>query len=294
MKTQHIGAFRVDRVLESEGPYFELGFLLPQAPPDLIEANADWLRPHFVDPADGRLILAFQSFVLRTPHHTILIDSCTGNDKERHDRPQWHRRNHDYLGRMRALGVAPEEIDFVFCTHLHADHVGWNTMLVDGRWVPTFPNARYLFARREYEHWEKAHRDAVAAGTAPITHGSFADSVLPVVEAKRADFVDSDHEIETGVRLEAAPGHTPGNCVLHAADGGDHAVFLGDVMHTAAQFAQPGLSSRFCTDPALSARSRTALIERFADTDAVILACHFPTPVAGRIRSRGNGFKLAV
>lgn len=294
MKTQQIGAFRVDRVLESEGPYFALDFLLPQAPPDLLDANADWLRPHFVDPSDGRLILAFQSFVLRTPHHTILVDACTGNDKERPDRPHWHRQKHGYLDRMRAIGVAPEAIDFVFCTHLHADHVGWNTRLVDGRWVPTFPNARYVFARREYEHWEKAHRDAVAAGGEAVSHGSFADSVLPVVEAKRADFVESDHEIETGVFLEAAPGHTPGNCVLHAKDGGDHAVFLGDVMHTAAQLAQPALSSRFCADPARSARSRTAIVERFADTDTVMLACHFPTPVAGRIRSRRNGFLLAV
>jgi glyoxylase-like metal-dependent hydrolase (beta-lactamase superfamily II) len=294
VKTQQIGAFRVDRVLETEGPYFAVDFLLPEAPPDLLDANADWLRPHHVDPSDGRLILAFQSFVLRTPHHTILVDSCTGNDKERLDRPHWHRKKHDYLPRLGALGVAPESIDFVFCTHLHADHVGWNTQLVDGRWVPTFPNARYVFARREYEHLEQAHREAAASGGPPVIHGAFADSVLPVVEAKRAVFVESDHEIERGVFLEAAPGHTPGNCVLHAQDGGQHAVFLGDVMHTAAQLARPALSSRFCADPVQSARSRTALIERYADTDAVMLACHFPTPVAGRIRSRGTGFMLSI
>lgn len=294
MRPQQIGNFRVDRVLESEGPFFALDFLLPGAPPDLIAANADWLKPRFVDPADDRLILAFQSFVLRTGRHTILVDACAGNDKERPQRPHWHRQKHPFLDRMRAIGVAPEAVDFVFCTHLHADHVGWNTKLENGRWVPTFPNARYVFARREYEHWEKEHRAIVAAGGEPLSHGSFADSVLPVVEAKRAVFVAGDHEIERGVHLEPAYGHTPGNCVLHAKSNGAHAVFIGDVMHTAAQLANPALSSRFCSDPAESARTRTALVERHAETDTLVLACHFPTPVAGRIRRRGAGFALAA
>lgn len=294
MKPQQIGNFRVDRVLESEGPYFDLDFLLPGAPADLIAANADWLKPHFVDRADDRLILAFQSFVLRTGRHTILVDACTGNDKERPQRPHWHRQKHPFLDRLRAIGVEPEAIDFVFCTHLHADHVGWNTKLESGRWVPTFPNARYVFAKREYEHWEQEHRAAVAAGGEPLAHGSFADSVLPVVEAKRAVFVASDHEIETGVHLEPAYGHTPGNCVLNARSNGAEAVFIGDVMHTAAQLANPALSSRFCSDPAMSAKTRTALVERHAESGTVLFACHFPTPVAGRIRRRGAGFALAV
>jgi len=294
MKPQQIGDFRVDRVLESEGPYFALDFLLPEAPPDLIDENADWLKPLFVDPADNRLVLSFQTFVLRTGRHTILIDTCTGNDKERPTRPNWHRQQGPYLDRLRALGVPPEAVDFVFCTHLHADHVGWNTRLENGRWVPTFPKARYVFARREYEHWEKVHREVGANGGEPVSHGSFADSVLPVVEARRAVFVESDHEIESGVFLEPAPGHTPGNCLLHAKNGGKHAVFIGDVMHTAAQLARPTLSSRFCTDPALSAKTRVALCERHAESDTVILACHFPTPVAGRIRRHRSGFALAV
>jgi len=294
MQPQRIGSFRVDRVLESEGPYFALDFLLPGAPADLIAANADWLKPRFVDPADDRLILAFQSFVLRTGRHTILVDACTGNDKNRPERPHWHMQKHPFLERMRAIGVAPEAVDFVFCTHLHADHVGWNTKLENGRWVPTFPNARYVFAKREYEHWENEHRAIAAAGGAPLSHGSFADSVLPVVDARRAVFVASDHEIETGVHLAPAYGHTPGNCVLHARSDGANAVFIGDVMHTAAQLADPALSSRFCSDPAESARTRTALVERHAETDTVVFASHFPTPVAGRIRRRGAGFALAV
>lgn len=294
MKTQIIGDIRIDRVLENEQPYFDVDFLLPGAPPDLLAANADWLKPAFVNPADNKLILAFQTFVIRTGRHTILVDTCTGNDKERPLRPNWHRQKHDYLDRLRALGVAPEAVDFVCCTHLHADHVGWNTKLENGRWVPTFPNARYVFAKREYEFWEQEHRAILAKGGDPLMHGSFADSVLPVVEAKRALFVDSDHEFETGVHLEPAYGHTPGNCVLHAVRGGKHAVFIGDVMHTVAQFAMPGLSSRFCEDPALSAKTRIALCERHADTDTVILACHFPTPTAGRIRRLRDAFIFAM
>jgi glyoxylase-like metal-dependent hydrolase (beta-lactamase superfamily II) len=293
MKPQRIGDFRVDRVVEHEGPYFALDFLLPGAPPDLIAENADWLKPAFVDPADDRLILSFHSFVLRTGRHTILVDSCIGDDKERPARPNWHRRKGDYLQRLGALGVTPEAVDYVFCTHLHADHVGWNTRLENGRWVPTFPNARYIFAKREYEHWEKVHREFLAGRGEPVSHGAFADSVLPVVEAKRAVFVASDHEIESGVFLEPAYGHTPGNCVLHAKSGGAHGLFIGDVMHTAAQLARPALSSRFCSDPEESARTRAALCERHAETGTLILACIFRTPVAGRIRRIGSVFAIA-
>ncbi len=294
MVPQQLGDFRIDRVVEGEGPYFALDFLVPGMPAGLADAHADWLRPHFIDPADGRVIMAFQSFVLRTPHHTILVDACTGNDKERHDRPQWHRQKHPYLDRLKAAGVTPDDVDFVFCTHLHADHVGWNTVLDNGRWVPTFPNARYLFQRDEYAANEAAHRRAVASGAPPIWHGSFEDSVLPIVAAGRAVMVDSDHAIEDGVRLEAAYGHTPGNCLMHAASGGRRALFIGDIMHTPAQFAAPQFSSRFCADPALSAKVRVGLCETYAESDTTILAAHFPTPGVGRIVRHRDAFRLAI
>ncbi len=292
MKTLQLGGFQVDRVVESEGPFAPLDFLLPGIAPDLVAAHSDWLQPRHVDPADGQAIMAFQSFVLRTRRHTIVIDTCVGNDKPRPLRPTWHLQQRPFLARMQAAGVAPEAVDFVLCTHLHADHVGWNTRLAEGRWVPTFPNARYVFARREYEHWERAHRAALASGAEVPNHGSFADSVLPVMEAGRAVLVDTDHAIEDGVRLEAAPGHTPGNCVLHAQDGKDHAVFAGDVFHTAVQLADPSLSSRFCADPVASARTRAALCERYADTGTALLAAHFPAPVAGRIVRHRDAFRL--
>ncbi len=299
MKTQNLGNLAIDSVVESEGPFFKLDFLLPDAPPDLIAANAEWLAPIFYDPASALLRLSFHSFVIRTRHHTILVDGCVGNDKERPLRPNWHRKQFPFIARLAALGVRPDDVDFVLCTHLHADHVGWNTKLDNGRWVPTFPKARYIFSKTEYAHWEREHRAALATGAAPPNHGSFADSVLPVVEAKRADLVADDHAIDDGLWLEAAPGHTPGNVVLHARGdgktGGDgHAIFLGDIVHSAVQFAAPAISSRFCADPEASRRSRRGLIERFAERDTIVLAAHFPAPTAGRILRHKDAFRFKM
>ena len=280
-----IGNVGVARVVENEGPFAPVGFLLPQFRQEMLPEHP-WLQPAYVD-EQIRAVMSFHSYVLRTPHHTILIDGCVGNHKERPERPMWHRQEGPYLDRLATAGVRPEEIDVVFCTHLHADHVGWNTQLRDGRWVPTFPNARYIFARREYEYWEKLHR----AGQAP-NHDSFADSVLPVMEAKQADLVESDHEIESGIHLEAAYGHTPGTCLLHVKSGGEHGVFIGDVMHTPVQLADPGLSSRFCSDAAQSAVTRRALCERYADTASMLFTGHFPGSSAARIRGLKNSFGI--
>jgi glyoxylase-like metal-dependent hydrolase (beta-lactamase superfamily II) len=239
MLTQPLGEFRIDRVLESEGTFAPAKVLMPQFNPVMLaQAEADaWLRPQFLT-ADDALVMGFQSFVIRTGRLTILIDGCVGNDKERPQRETWHRRRSSaYLDQLTALGLSPDDIDVVMCTHLHADHVGWNTVLKDGRWVPTFPRARYLFSRTEYEFWEAAHRAALAAGGPPTNHGSFADSVLPVVEAGRAELVGDGHEVCAGVRIDAAPGHTPGNSVIAVQSGGQRALLTGDVIHTPVQIA---------------------------------------------------------
>lgn len=292
MESVFVGDFRFDRVVESENLYAPLNYLLPGIPADLVKRNSDWLKPHYVNEEGTRPIMAFQSFILRTRWHTVLIDTCTGNDKERPQRLEWHRQNNDFLERMKRAGVHSEDVDFVFCTHLHADHVGWNTRLQNGRWTPTFPRAKYLFARREYEYWERAHNDAVKNGHELPNHGSYADSVLPVMQAGQVILVDTDHQIEDGVHLEAAHGHTPGACFMHAKSRGDHAVLIGDAMHTPVQLAMPSLSSRFAFDPAESAKTRIAMCERYAETNTIILAAHFPTPVAARIRRNSDAFRI--
>jgi glyoxylase-like metal-dependent hydrolase (beta-lactamase superfamily II) len=291
MKTQLLGQMRIDRVVESEGPFAAVDFLLPQVRPEQLEPHHDWLRPRFLDERD-QLVMGFHSFVLRTPRHNILIDTCVGNDKERPQRASWHRQQHRYIESLARLGLAPEQIDYVCCTHLHADHVGWNTCLREGQWQPTFPKARYVFSKREYSHWEAEHRLALAQGRDAPNHGSFADSVLPVVDAGQALMVDDDgNDFEAGVRLESAAGHTPGSCVLHARSGGAHAVFTGDIFHTPVQLIDLSWSSRFCHDATKAAQVRRELAAQLTDTSSLLMAAHFPSPVAGRIVSGAQGLR---
>lgn len=251
-----------------------------------MEANRDWLMPHYIEPETNKIILAIQSYILRTPRHTILVDTCVGNNKPRPGRPMFDQLNLPYLADLAAAGVRPEEVDFVLCTHLHVDHVGWNTQLVDGRWVPTFPNAKYIFARTEYEFWRQRHLD----GTEGPVPNVYDDSVLPVMEAGQAVLVDMDHQIDDGMWFEPAPGHTAGNVVLNLQSEGARAVLSGDVMHHPLQLVRPEWSSRACEDPVQSAATRRALIERYADTDTLIAPAHFASPSMGHIVSRGDAF----
>ena len=290
MKTLRLGEFTIERVLDMEGPTFEPKFLLPGLSPETLAANRGWLEPRFIEPASGKLVLSYHSFVVRTPRHTILIDTCIGNDKER-GHAFFNRRQGPYLQNLAALGLAPEDVDIVCCTHLHVDHVGWNTRLVDGRWVPTFPNAKYLFARDEYSHWEAKKK---AAPHALLNHGAYEDSVLPVVAAGQAVLVAADHAVEDGIVLEPMPGHTPGCVAINFASGGERAVCAGDAIIHALQVADPSLSSSYCEDPEMSRVTRRRLIERIADTPTRLLPAHFPDPVVGRVARAGNGFRFVA
>jgi glyoxylase-like metal-dependent hydrolase (beta-lactamase superfamily II) len=281
-----LGDISISRVIESEQPFINLYDFIPDATEDVLEANRDWLIPKYIDPKNMMIILNIQSYVLRTPKHTILVDACVGNHKDRPGRPMFHQLNTPYLETLAAAGVQPEDIDIVMCTHLHVDHVGWNTRLVNGRWVPTFPNAKYVFARKEHDFWLQREKDG-SQGPVPNV---YEDSVLPVVEAGLAVLVDSDHEIDHGISLEPAPGHTPGNIVLNLSSGGSDAVLSGDVIHHPIQLVRPEWSSRACEDRMLSAKTRRALIERYADTNTLIAPAHFASPTMGHICSHGDGF----
>ncbi len=281
-----LGAFEISRVVESEEPLFDAQTFLPDSTPDVIEANADWLVPRYIDPDSGKLIINVQSYIIRNSRHTILVDTCVGNDKPRPARPMWDKMNGPYLADLAAAGVQPEAVDFVLCTHLHVDHVGWNTRLVDGRWVPTFPNAKYIFAKKEYDFWEHRHREGIE-GSVPNVYD---DSVLPVMEAGQAVLVADDHQIDDGMWFEPAPGHTPGNVVLNLRSGDASAVLSGDVMHHPLQLVRPEWSSRACEDAELSAATRRALIERYVDTDTLIAPAHFASPSMGHIIAKGEAF----
>ena len=212
---------------------------------------------------------------------------CLGNDKERPSRPQFHHLRTPYLADLAAAGVQPEAVDFVMCTHLHWDHVGWNTRLENGRWVPTFPNARYIMARREFDHWQGVQQ----RGEETPHRLAFEDSVLPVVRTGQSQLVDDDFALEDGLWFEAAPGHTPGNVVIHARSGDDRAVFLGDVLHHQLQLAKPEWSTAACTDRELSRKTRMRLIEEHAERGTRLLPAHFPAPTAGRIVRHGSTYR---
>ena len=291
MEPLRFGEVTVERLVEAEGPSFHPAFLLPDSDDAAIAAERGWLEPHFFHPDSGRLIASVHSFVVRTPHHTILVDTCVGNHKERPSTPPWHRQELPWLAGLGALGVRPEEVDVVLCTHLHVDHVGWNTRLVEGRWVPTFANARYLFHKDEYAYW--ATGASVGGGRAGSSDGCFADSVLPVMEAGQALLIDGDHEIDDALRLEPTPGHSPGHVCLHLSAGGRRAVFSGDLMHHPVQCAYPEWNSRFCHDAELARATRLAFLERHSDADTVVLAAHFASPTVGRVVANGARRRFA-
>ena len=298
-----VGEIEITRVLEAA--LFEPAVIHPEASPEIIARHRTWLEPTLMDPASGLLVFAFHSTVIRTPRATILVDTCSGNDKERPHKLRYHRKNWPYLANFAGAGFMPEDIDYVLCTHLHADHVGWNTRLIGGRWVPTFPNARYLFARREWEHWREAELRA-----AYTTDPYYEDSLLPVMDSGQAELVGccrglcwnligrspvlvaTDYAFDDSVWIETWPGHTPGHVCVVVSSQQASVVLSGDIMHTALQCAEPQLNSCFCVDPETARATRRRFLETFADGPVMVMPAHFPTPTAGWIRSHERSFRF--
>ncbi|WFU42304.1 MBL fold metallo-hydrolase [Bradyrhizobium sp. CB82] len=285
--TFSVGDLTIHRVIEQEAPFFPALEFMPGLTPEVLAENRAWMREAKALDDQDVLMLCFQSYVVKTPHHTILIDSCIGNDKQRPLRPKWHMKTDDtYLRALNGAGVSVDDIDFVMCTHLHVDHVGWNTRLENGRWVPTFPKARYLFAKQEFDYWSEQNAKAEVP--------PFADSVLPVVEAKRHELVGNDHQIGDHVRILPTPGHTPGHVAFTMGRGRDDVVFSGDLMHSPLQTLYPELSIRFDVDQAQAAKTRRSFLERYCDTNTLCCTAHFPSPSGGMIRRKGNAFVCAA
>jgi glyoxylase-like metal-dependent hydrolase (beta-lactamase superfamily II) len=282
------GPFHITRVVESEGPFKAPEFIIPEATPEAFAETKTSRDPRYYDVAGNKLIMSFHSLIVRTQRNVILVDTCVGNDKHRPMLPEWHMRNSPYLEDLAAAGCPAESITHVLCTHLHADHVGWNTRLINGRWVPTFPNAKYIMHRTEVEHWQEVQKDPAKAPN----HRSWVDSVQPVLDAKQAVIVEGDYEIEPGVRLMPAPGHSPGNIVLVLDDGKDKAYLVGDTIHHPVQIERPHWSSRFCWDAKMSADTRTKFVNSVVDTGAWVIPAHFPAPSAVQVVADKDGFWL--
>jgi glyoxylase-like metal-dependent hydrolase (beta-lactamase superfamily II) len=289
VRTIAIGDLRIDHVEEfcfSEAPAHEI---LADLPDDAVERHLHWLAPDYYDLAAGKIISSNHSWVIRTPHHIVVVDTCCGNDKSRPNFPMCDRLQLPWLERLAACGVRPEQVDFVMCTHLHLDHVGWNTRLLDGRWVPTFPNARYIFGRREYEYWQameaRGERD-------PINENVFADSVLPVIEAQQGILVDDGYSFDDSLTVESCDGHSDGHMLLKARSNDESGVFFGDMMHTPLQIPYPDVNSIFCQFPERARATRRRVLSECAERGHLMLPAHFPAPHVLKVAADRDAFEV--
>ena len=276
-----VGKVKITKIVELETTG-STRFILPLAGNEEIR-KLPWLVPHFAT-EEGRLKMSIHSLVVETPTRRIVVDTGLGNNKEGRNVPTWNNRKGDFLETMTAAGFPPDSIDTVLCTHLHVDHVGWNTRLVSGKWTPTFVNARYVFGRTEYAYWRDYRDEADKAAV-------FDDSVKPVADAGKVDLVASDHRLCDEITLLPTPGHSPGHMSLHIRSDGAEGLLTGDVAHHPCQMAHLDWSSTADFDPAQSAATRRELFARFADTPTLVIGGHFN---AGYIRRDGDAFKFVV
>jgi glyoxylase-like metal-dependent hydrolase (beta-lactamase superfamily II) len=289
MAAQHIrhwkiGDVEVARIVEINGFEDNISMLLPNGTPELVQ-RYQWLRPHFATP-DGRMILSFQAFVLRSRGKSFMIDTCIGSGRQR-EYEVFCNLQTSFLEDLTVAGFPPESINGVLCTHLHFDHVGWNTKRVNGKWVPTFPQARYYFGRKEWDHWQHLKR---TGGYHDLTH--LEDSLEPIVAAGLVEFIGPDFRLTDEVSLIPTPGHTPGHVSVHIRSAGKEAVITGDMMHHPIQFALPGTPGNFDMDKEQGVRTRQSFIGRFSDRDVLIIGSHFSDPTAGHIVRDGEAWKL--
>jgi glyoxylase-like metal-dependent hydrolase (beta-lactamase superfamily II) len=275
-------------VVEQQGAFFDFLEFFPKLSKEQFEENRSWLEPTFVDPATQRLVLCIQGFLIKTAQHTILIDSCVGNHKPRPARPFWNMMNSDRFEQgLKAVGLGFDDIDYVMCTHLHGDHVGWNTRLENGRWVPTFPKARYVMADRELAFWTQKQKEH------PADAPWMTDSVLPIVAANRAQVVKSDFALGDLVQCIPTPGHTIDHFSVLVGRSGHDALITGDMIHSPIQGRYPDLSMRLDYDSAQSAKTRRNIFDRYCDTSTLFCVTHFPSPSTGRVQRWGDGYKIA-
>jgi len=284
MKTWKVGQVEITRLVEVWKWEDDIWMVLEDSKPPIVHTQP-WLIPDHATP-EGRMFINFQAFFVRAGKRRIMIDTCIGADRERQF-PVFTKMRTTFMQDLASLGIAPNDIDTVLCTHLHFDHVGWNTHLVAGRWVPTFPQARYLFSRREYDHWLML-RDT--GGYHGINHLS--DAVDPVIEAGLVDFIPHDYAITEEIRLLPTPGHTPGHVSVYINSQGQEAVITGDLMHHPIQVAMPEHLATFDMDKPAGAKTRVEFVNRFQEKPVLVIGSHFADPGAGYIVRNGASWKL--
>ncbi len=277
-----IGDTKITQLLEITDSSGELQ-VIPNATPENLD-GISWLKPNFVTP-DGNLILNIQMLIIETPTRKMVVDTCIGNDKNL-NMEGWANLQLPFLDDLQKLGHDPDSVDTVICTHLHVDHVGWNTKKVSDKWVPTFPNARYLMVEKEYEFWRDLEEDPFG--------DVFGESVAPIFDAGLADMVQPDHDVGDGVFFESTPGHTPGHVSVHIKSGGEEAIISGDMMHHPCQIARPEWVTPFDADNDAAMETRKKFLEKYADQPVLVFGTHFANPVAGKIVRDGNTYRFDV
>jgi Zn-dependent hydrolases, including glyoxylases len=277
-----IGDVTVTRIVELETTG-GTRFLLPQATPDEIR-NIGWLSPHFADEA-GKLKMSIHALVIDTPTLRVVVDACIGNDKTGRRVPSWNQRQGCFLDDLEGAGFTRDSVDIVLCTHLHVDHVGWNTMLENGKWVPTFPRARYLFGRVEFDFWRNHETDAQASAV-------LADSVQPIFDAGLADLIEANHRLCDELVLEPTPGHTPGHVSLRIRSRGEEALVTGDFLHHPCQMHHPHWSSTADTHPEQAEQTRKTMLAALVQRDVLVIGTHFAAPTAGYVVQEGATFRF--
>lgn len=285
-----LGDVEVVRVVEWHRPFVPAADMFPDLPAEAWKDNEDWLAPDHWEPDSGRAVLALATWVLRSAGKTVLVDTGVGAGRDRPGMAPFHRRQGDLLGRLARAGVHPLDVDVVVNTHLHVDHVGWNTVDADGEWVPTFPRAQYLVPAADDFHF--GPDNAYANGEREVDRLIYEDSVAPVHRAGLSVLWDGAHRIDEHLTLESAPGHTPGSAVLRLASGGDRAVFAGDLLHSPLQILHPCCNSNGCADPEQAVASRRRILARAADERELLVPAHFGGAGALEVRRAGDGFAL--
>lgn len=292
MDSFQLGKVRVSRVEEWSGGFSSADFLFAGF------EDAEWQKrepefvPEFYLPDEQKIFGVLQSWVIDTGEQRILFDTGAGNDKERPGIPIFGMLQTDFLSRLARSGYAPEDIDIVVCSHLHIDHVGWNTRLVDGKWEPTFRNAHYVMPRADRDYWDPA-----GAGPRPTEQGAFVnagvfeDSVQPIIDLDRVSWADDGFEVAAGMTLRARPGHTPGQMALDLTSEGHNAIFVGDIVHHPMQVHRPDWNSRFCEDPDQARETRRAVLEQAVANDALLVPAHFGGEHLVRVAREGTNFR---